>query len=122
MFPLFFPTITKPTRETDKSATLIDSIFYNNYVQNTSSLTGILHTGIIDHFPIFHIDYFVCVPLVDKSFKKSVYSMLNMERFYSTKREMDWDNVLHNSNVHITVMLTPCSIMNFVIFITPVFP
>ena len=95
----FFPTITKPTRVTDKSATVIDNIFYNNYVQNTSSLTGILYTGISDHFPIFHIDYSVRVPLVDKSFKKRVYSMLNMERFSSTMREMNWDNVLHNSNV-----------------------
>ena len=68
----FFPTITKPTRVTDKSATLIDNIFYNNYVQNTSSLTGILYTGISDHFPIFHIDYSVCAPLVEKSFKKRV--------------------------------------------------
>ena len=25
--------------------------------------------------------------------------MLNMERFSSTMREMNWDNVLHNSNV-----------------------
>ena len=95
----FFPTITKPTRVTDKSATLIDNIFYNNYVQNTGSLTGILYTGISDHFPIFHIDYSVRVPLVEKSFKKRVYSMLNMERFPSTMREMNWDNVLHNSNV-----------------------
>ena len=37
----FFPVITKLTRVTDKSATLIDNIFYNNYVENSSSLAGI---------------------------------------------------------------------------------
>ena len=94
-----FPTITKPTRVTDKSATLIDNIFYNNYVENTSSLTGILYTDISDHFPVFHIDYSVSEPLVSKSFKKRIYSMENMEHFSSKMREMNWTCVLQNNDV-----------------------
>ena len=59
MFPhSFFPTITKPTRMTVKSATLINNIiFYNNYVENSKILAGILYTDISDHFPVYHIDY-----------------------------------------------------------------
>ena len=95
----FFPAITKPTRVTYKSATLIDNIFYNSYVENTSVITGILYTDISDHFPVFHIDYSVCAPLVNKSFKKRVYSIANMERFSSKMSEIHWDGVLHTSNV-----------------------
>ena len=94
----FFPVITKPTRVTDKSATLIDNIFYNNYVENSSSLAGILYTVISDHFPVYHIDYSDDVPMVHNSFKKRVYSMTNMEGFSSTVSEKNWNNVLHNDD------------------------
>ena len=99
-FPHFvFPTITKPTRVTNTSATFIDNIFYNNYVENTRSLIGTLYTDISDHFPVFHIDYFVSVPLVGESFKKRINSMGNMKRFSSKMREMNWTCVLQNSDV-----------------------
>ena len=83
---------------TDKSATLIDNIFYNNYVENSSSLAGILYTDISDHFPVYHIDYSDDVPMVENSFKKRVYSMTNMERFSSTRSEKNWNTVLHNDD------------------------
>ena len=67
----FFPTISKPTRVTDKSATLIDNIFFNNYVQNSRSLAGILDTDISDHFPVYHIDFSDDAPLVVNSFKNA---------------------------------------------------
>ena len=70
----FFPVITKPTRVTDQSVTLIDNIFCNNYVDNSSSLAGILYTDISDHFPVYHIDYSDDVPMVDNSFK-NVYTL-----------------------------------------------
>ena len=49
----FFPTITKPTRITDKSATLIDNIFINS--PNENSKRGILISDLSDHLPIFYI-------------------------------------------------------------------
>ena len=94
----FFPVITKPTRVTDKSATLIDNIFYNNYVENSSSLAGILYTDISDHFPVYHIDYSDDVPMVDSSFKKRVYPMTNMERFPSLMSVKNWNTVLYNDD------------------------
>ena len=51
------PAITKPTRVTSHSATLIDNIFCNDIITNNNVLTGILYTDITDHFPIFYIDY-----------------------------------------------------------------
>ena len=50
----FFPLITKPTRITEYSATLIDNIFCNSVTQ-LNAINGILETDISDHLPIFTI-------------------------------------------------------------------
>ena len=50
-----YPCITKPTRVTTKSASLIDNIFCYS-MPGSSMFTGILYTDISDHFPIFYID------------------------------------------------------------------
>ena len=47
----FINTITKPTRVTYTSATLIDHIWSNDTMHNVKS--GIVYTNISDHFPIF---------------------------------------------------------------------
>ena len=46
----FIPVISKPTRVTDTTATLIDNIFISNPINFTS---GIIVADISDHFPIF---------------------------------------------------------------------
>ena len=51
----FLPLISRPTRITSKSATLIDNIFINNHEDLNCSLNGILMADISDHFPVFHI-------------------------------------------------------------------
>ena len=51
-----YPCITKPTRVSSKTASLIDNTFCNNIVDNQDVFTGILYTDISDHFPIFYID------------------------------------------------------------------
>ncbi|XP_028407966.1 uncharacterized protein LOC114530582 [Dendronephthya gigantea] len=48
---MFFPSITRPTRITSNSATLIDNIFTNNL--DSYSFSGLLFTDISDHLPIF---------------------------------------------------------------------
>ena len=48
----FLPMITKPTRITQSSATLIDHIFTNNLAEATS---GIIITDVSDHFAVFYI-------------------------------------------------------------------
>ncbi len=47
----FYPIIHKPTRVTDRSATLIDNILSN--CLNKEMHSGILYSDITDHFPIF---------------------------------------------------------------------
>ena len=46
----FFPSILKPTRITNSSATLIDNIFVNNLLFSNADL---LDADIFDHLPIF---------------------------------------------------------------------
>ena len=49
----FLPLITKPTRLTDHSSTLIDHIYTNAPIQNTTS--GIALADVSDHLPVFCI-------------------------------------------------------------------
>ena len=49
----FYPLISKPTRITNISATLIDNIFVN-YVDECHKC-GILFTDLSDHQPVFQI-------------------------------------------------------------------
>lgn len=47
----YMPLITKPTRITKSTATLIDNIFTNN-LSRTEQSSGILINDISDHLPI----------------------------------------------------------------------
>lgn len=49
----FFPSIVKPTRITDASATLIDNIYLNLFDVVDNIQPGILYTDISDHLPVF---------------------------------------------------------------------
>ena len=49
----FYPLISKPTRITNISATLIDNIFVN-YLDECHKC-GILFTDLLDHLPVFQI-------------------------------------------------------------------
>lgn len=48
-----YPLISKPTRITGSTATLIDNIFTNNLEFNMVS--GILYADLSDHLPVFQI-------------------------------------------------------------------
>ena len=47
--------ITKATRVTDKTETLIDNIFTNNLEKINDSINGIVFSDISDHLPIIHL-------------------------------------------------------------------
>ena len=51
----FFPLITKPTRVTESTSTLIDNIFINDISQTCTN--GILYTDLTDHYPVFTLNY-----------------------------------------------------------------
>ena len=54
---LFLPCINRPTRITERSATLIDNIFTNNINNEELVINGILYNDISDHCPVFHISH-----------------------------------------------------------------
>ena len=54
MFPLI-RLIVKPTHVTEKSATLFDHIWTNNFDVHSQHKQGILLTSMLDHYGIFHI-------------------------------------------------------------------
>ena len=49
----FYPTISRPTRVTQQTATLIDNIITNMHEYPVTS--GILYNDISDHFPVFNL-------------------------------------------------------------------
>ena len=77
----FFPCITKPTRVSKTSCTLIDNIFSNDFCETNTTVSGILYTDVSDHFPVYYINYSDSVNVNEMSFKKRIYSNVNMERF-----------------------------------------
>ena len=48
----FYPTISKPTRVTEHSATLLDNIITN--ITGYCIKSGVLYNDISDHFPVFN--------------------------------------------------------------------
>ena len=51
----FVPLITRPTRVTATTATLIDNVLTNNVENINHSDQGILVTDVTDYYPVFHI-------------------------------------------------------------------
>ena len=88
-----FPCITKPTRVTAKTASLIDNIFSNDIVDNQSAIAGILYCDISDHFPIFYIDRSSLENNPNRFFKKRIYSTKNKEKFISGLQNRNWSDV-----------------------------
>ena len=86
------PIITKPTRLTDHTATLIDHI-YTNSLQNFTP--GILTVDITDHLPIF------CLvrtqPTRNNSNKKYFrdYSKFNKDLYLDDIKLIDWHEILN---------------------------
>ena len=76
---MLLPIISRPTRVTSSSATLIDNIFTNVPLQ--SLRCGVFFTDISDHFPIFAI---------------SNFTLANKVKFNDTLMQTNWD-VVYNS-------------------------
>ena len=91
------PIITKPTRVTASSATLIDNIFTSS-VSNDQVFNGILYSDISDHFPIFHIDYSNSRVQTPFYFKKRIYNEANKNTFSQNISNEDWSSVIDCQN------------------------
>ena len=100
MFSLgMFPLISKPSRITDVSATLIDNIFTNELTYTITS--GLLINDISNHLPVFAKCRHSCInrqfnkrrQLVRKLDKDSIESLKNDLSF------MDWENIMNEMDV-----------------------
>ena len=99
-----FPLITKPTRVTGNSATLIDHIFTNNFETNVTHTQGILCTSISDHYAVFHIagnmhggqsssDSENDTPVMKRNMCQR-----NMQKFIDKVNMVNWEHVTDSDN------------------------
>ena len=91
-----FPLISKPTRITEHSATLIDNIYTNNIAHyNAYCKQGLLITDISDHLPIFHM---VKTKQVTKPTSYITKRLITEERklsFIQSVSDEDWNQILN---------------------------
>lgn len=95
----FFPTITKPTRVTSTTASLIDHVWTNN-LQN-HKISGIYHISISDHFPIFSM-FSVdinCRPSHSITTYNRIYNNSSIEAFQSDLMNYNWISDMINNDV-----------------------
>ena len=92
------PTITRPTRITQQSATLIDNIFTSEILQrNFDSVLIII--GMSDHLPI--ITLFKQTKITDKSQIEFESRRLNEDKINEINQkihDVDWNGNLNNDN------------------------
>ena len=87
----FAPLINKPTRIREKSATLIDNIFTNNF--ETKSIQGIFYTDITDHFLVFYGCKSLSTQSTDQFVTKRMYHNDNVSRFVNILQSSNWEDV-----------------------------
>ena len=86
----FTPVITKPTRITDHSSTLIDHIYTNVPIQNI--VTGIALIDISDHFPIFSL-YNTSVRRIKKTIYLRDYSQFDQTKYVNDLKRVNWTTI-----------------------------
>lgn len=94
------PTITKPTRITHSSATLIDNIYIKNS-KNTSFQSGIIATKFSDHLPcILAIDNCIsAMPADPITITYRDFSESNLCKIKDELGQTDW-SIIYNSNAN----------------------
>ena len=102
---MLFPLITRPTRVTANSATLIDNIFTNNFNGDNWSAQGVLVTDISDHYPVFHLSGQYVTYAANDYFIMRRYNARNKEEFCTALAHMDWQEVCNLSDTQETTFI-----------------
>ena len=91
------PLITKPTRVTQTSETIIDHIFTNDF-SSQNLLSGVITTDISDHFPIFIVNKEVKSDKASNKIEvmKRNLSQSNVNKFITSLQSTDWNTVLND--------------------------
>jgi hypothetical protein len=90
---MLLPLITRPTRITAHTSTLIDNIF-TNHLEN-SLFSGLLFTDISDHLPIFCFSYEQSLDIIDEKFV--IFrdkSNSNLIKFHNQLNNTKWEDLL----------------------------
>lgn len=94
------PTITKPTRVTLTSATIIDNIITNNF-HNNEYQTGVIETDVSDHFPTFLLsDESLPDKLSAPTIFKREINECSIEKFRQSLLEANWELVSETENLN----------------------
>ncbi len=89
----FLPIISKPTRVTTSTATLLDHIYTNDITSSYNS--GIIINDIADHFGIFCIFQGKSKPNIQTSTKRRSFSTENITMFKNMLNETDFGEILN---------------------------
>ena len=97
----FYPSITKPTRITSRSASLIDNIFTNSKAYQTS---GIVISDISDHLPIFIKTNLTIFRNQNAKSEIEIreYTSANVENFKKELNNVDWTSVCNQDDVNVS--------------------
>ena len=99
----FYNLISRPTRITNATATLIDNIYTNSVSFDKDKFSGVLTSDISDHFMVF------CMFQIsdtnnnddDDFYLIRRYSEKNKNTFVHNLNAIDWNEVLPNSNAQL---------------------
>ena len=108
----FTPIITKPTRVTGHSATLIDNIFVN---YSSDYKAGIMTNDISDHFPIFIIKKTFFTSSSKSNATQITYRIINEQTLLQLREvllEIDFSFVAEEQNNNVAFELFSASIYN----------
>lgn len=94
-----YPKITRPSRITSHSATLIDNIFTNEFENNTVS--GLLINDISDHLPVFTVynTKYLRSQQEEKLRYRRVRTEETINAFKSDLLAQNWENVYNESDI-----------------------
>ena len=85
-----FPLISRPTRVTNHSATVIDNIYSNASDLSTTRRSGILRFSISDHYAIFCISNTIKMTVDKQTITKRNFSRKAISRFTKYVRGQSW--------------------------------
>ena len=93
------PLITKPTRVTQKCASLIDNIYSNVPINTNSCHSGILEVSISDHYAIFVVDNSTRIKFNSSQVTKRSFCNKNIEKFKTCLNKQTWDFVYESEDL-----------------------
>ena len=88
----FLPVITRPTRITQTSASLIDHIFVLN--RSTQHTAGIIINDLSDHYPTFYIDKCKTQKLTSLPYKSRKINEATIPGFSKLLKDTQWQDVM----------------------------